>query len=119
MPPSSFPELTQQTSRQLAPYRTTQSATMQGFSAMAAGALADGALGQKQKELIALGISVSQRCSACIGFHTKALQRLGATRAEFEETLNVAVYMGGGPSLMYAAEALQAWEQFAATSPAA
>ena len=37
---------------------------------------------------------------------------MGATQAEFEETLGVAVYMGGGPSAMYAAEALQAWEQF-------
>lgn len=119
MTTSSFPDLTQQISRQLAPYRKSQGATLQGFSAMAAGALADGALGEKHKELIALGISVSQRCPACIGFHTKALQRLGATRAEFEEALNVVVYMGGGPSLMYAAEALQAWEQFAAATPAA
>jgi alkylhydroperoxidase/carboxymuconolactone decarboxylase family protein YurZ len=55
---------------------------------------------------------VSQRCAGCIGFHVKALRRLGTTQGEFEEALGVAVYMGGGPSLMYAAEALQAWEQF-------
>ena len=40
--------------------------------------------------------------------------KLGATRAEVEEALGVAVYMGGGPSLMYAADALTAFEQFAA-----
>jgi alkylhydroperoxidase/carboxymuconolactone decarboxylase family protein YurZ len=37
---------------------------------------------------------------------------MGATRAEIEETIAVAVYMGGGPSLMYGADALAAFEQF-------
>ena len=54
-----------------------------------------------------------QNCSGCIGFHIKALQRLGATRAELEETLAVCIYMGGGPALMYAAEAVAAWDAFA------
>lgn len=31
---------------------------------------------------------------------------------EFEEMLAVAINMGGGPALMYAAQALDAWEQF-------
>jgi len=112
MSDTSYPALTQAISQSLAPYRKSQPAMMQGFSAMAGAAMADGALSEKHKELIALGISVSQRCSGCIGFHVKALRRLGATQAEFEESLNVAVYMGGGPALMYAAEALQAWAQF-------
>jgi hypothetical protein len=34
------------------------------------------------------------------------------TREEFLETLSMAIYMGDGPSLMYAAEALQAFEEF-------
>jgi AhpD family alkylhydroperoxidase len=113
MTTSSYPELTHNVTRQLQPFRKSQAATMQGFAAMAGAAMADGSVDAKHKELIALGISVSQRCSACIGFHTKALVKLGATRQEVEEALGVAVYMGGGPALMYAAEALQAWEQFA------
>ena len=116
---TSYPALTQAIGQQLAPFRKSQSATMQGFGAMAAGAMAEGALSEKHKELIALAISVSQRCAGCIGFHVKALRRLGATQAEFEETLGVAVYMGGGPALMYAAEALEAWQQFPAPSQAA
>jgi AhpD family alkylhydroperoxidase len=107
-----YPALTQAINQSLSPFRKSQSATMQGFAAMAGGAMAPGEVSAKHKELIALGISVSQRCAGCIGFHVKALRRLGATQAEFEETLGVAVYMGGGPSAMYAAEALQAWEQF-------
>ena len=39
--------------------------------------------------------------------------RLGATPEEFREMLGVAVYMGGGPSLMYAANALAAYDEFA------
>jgi AhpD family alkylhydroperoxidase len=109
---ANYPELTQTISRSLGTLRQSQKATMQGFSAMANASLADGALSEKHKELIALAISVSQRCAGCIGFHVKSLQRLGATRAEFEETLGVAIYMGGGPSMMYAAEAVQAWDQF-------
>jgi AhpD family alkylhydroperoxidase len=109
---SSYPTLTQTITQQLAAFRKSQEATMHGFNAMAKGAMSAGALSEKEKELIALGISVSARCAGCIGFHVKALRRLGTTRAEFEEALGVAVYMGGGPSLMYAAEALQAWDQF-------
>jgi len=109
---ASYPALTQGISHQLAALRKSQEATMAGFGAMAKGAMASGALSEKQKELIALGISVSQRCAGCIGFHVKAVRRLGTTRAEFEEVLGVAIYMGGGPSAMYAAEAMQAWEQF-------
>jgi AhpD family alkylhydroperoxidase len=109
---ASYPALTHTITQQLAPFRKSQEATMQGFSAMAKSAMSAGALSEKDKELIALGISVSQRCAGCIGFHVKALRRLGATQAELEEALGVAVYMGGGPALMYAAEALQAWDQF-------
>lgn len=51
-------------------------------------------------------------CDGCIGFHTEALVKLGATRQEVEEALGMAVYTGGGPSLMYAADAIAAYEQF-------
>ena len=46
----------------------------------------------------------------------KALVRLGATRAEVEEALAVAVYMGGGPSLMYSANAMLAFGEFSRAS---
>lgn len=85
---------------------------MQGFGAMAQAATKSGVLDEKTKELIALALSVGSRCDPCIGYHTKALVRLGATRAEVQETLGMCVYMGGGPSLMYAAAALSAYEEF-------
>ena len=85
----------------------------EGFNTMGKAAKKSGALDEKTKEFIALGIGISTRCDSCIGFHVKALHKLGATRAELEEMLNVCVYMGGGPALMYAAEALKAWETLA------
>jgi AhpD family alkylhydroperoxidase len=88
--------------------------SMRAFSALAQAAGRDGALDKKTKELIALAIAIATRCDGCIGFHTEALVRLGATRQEVEETLGMAVYMGGGPSLMYAADAIAAYEEFAA-----
>jgi AhpD family alkylhydroperoxidase len=79
---------------------------------MAGAATAPGALDTKTKELIALAIGVATRCDGCIGFHMEALVKLGASRSEVEEALGMAVYMGGGPALMYAADALLAFEQF-------
>ena len=79
--------------------------------ALAQAAERDGALDKKTKELIALALGVAAHCDACIGFHMQSLIKLGTTRAEVEEVLGMAVYMGGGPSLMYAADALGAFEE--------
>lgn len=112
MSTTSYPELTDGLSKQIGQLRKGIPDTMKGFSAMAQGATADAALDEKTKELIAMGIAIALRCDGCIGFHTKSLVKLGTTRQEFEEMLGVAIYMGGGPSLMYAAQALDAWDQF-------
>ena len=100
----------------LATFRKAQPDAMRGFAQLAQASMAEGAISAKHKELIALAIGVTQRCSGCIGFHTKALQKLGATRQELEEMLGIAVYMGGGPALMYAAETLDAWDKLTATT---
>jgi alkylhydroperoxidase/carboxymuconolactone decarboxylase family protein YurZ len=41
----------------------------------------------------------------------QALIKAGASRAEITEALAMAVYMGGGPSVMYAAEAMSAYDE--------
>ena len=98
----------------LATMRADQPDLMKAFNEMAAAATRDGALSEKQKELIALALGVASHCDACIGYHMKALVRLGATLPEIEETLGMCVYMGGGPSLMYASNALAAYKEFTA-----
>jgi AhpD family alkylhydroperoxidase len=107
-----YSDITKRISGDLKKLRNDIPDTMQAFSALAKAATRDGALDRKTKELIALAIGIATRCDGCIGFHTETLVRLGATRQEVEETLGMAVYMGGGPSLMYAADAISAFEQF-------
>jgi AhpD family alkylhydroperoxidase len=108
----SFKELTQEIKSLLMPFRKESSEHMTAFDTMAKAAMAPGVLTVLQKELIATGIAVSTRCDGCIGFHVKSLVRLGVSREQMNEMLAVAVYMGGGPSLMYAAEVLRAFEEF-------
>jgi len=107
-----FPDITRRISGDLRKLRQDIPDTMKAFAALAQAANRAGALDRKTKELIALAIGIATRCDGCIGFHTEALVKLGATRQEVEETLGMAVYMGGGPSLMYAADAISAYEQF-------
>jgi AhpD family alkylhydroperoxidase len=105
--------LIQDINESLSPFRKAQPEAMQGFGQLARAAMAEGTISAKNKELIALAIGITQHCSGCIGFHIKALHKLACTKAELEEMLSVAIYMGGGPALMYAAEALKAWETMA------
>ncbi len=114
----SYPEITKRISSNLKTLREAIPETLTGFSAMSQAATKDGALDKKTKELIALAIGVSTRCDGCIGFHAEALVKLGATRTEVDETLGMAILMGGGPSLMYAADAVAAFEQFTEISGA-
>jgi AhpD family alkylhydroperoxidase len=109
-----YKELTQSVSKQLNTLRTDLPDVMKGFGDLARAATRDGALSKKTKELIALSLGVAVRCDACIGFHVQALVGLGTTKAELEEALAMAVYMGGGPSLMYSANALAAFDEFSA-----
>lgn len=109
-----FDEITKDISASLAKLRKDIPDVTNAFTSLSQAATKDGALDKKTKELIALALGVAARCDGCIGFHCKALVKLGATREEVVETLGMAVYMGGGPSLMYAADALSAYEEFSA-----
>lgn len=113
---TSYQALTREISRNLTPLRSHNAELMQGFGALSKAAMAPGALDEKTKELIAMAIGVASRCDGCLGFHAKALVRLGATPEQFRDMLGVAVYMGGGPSLMYAANAIAAYEEFSAAA---
>lgn len=107
-----YKEITKDISSSLAKLRKEIPDVMSSFSNMAQAATKDSALDKKTKELIALALGVAARCDGCIGFHAQALVKLGASREELLETLGMAIYMGGGPSLMYAADALAAYEEF-------
>lgn len=110
--PEKFTHITKDISSQLAKMRKEMPEVMNGFSALAQAASKEGVLNKKTKELIAMALAVANHCPGCIGFHSQALVKLETSREELLETLGMAVYMGGGPSLMYAAEALEAFEEF-------
>lgn len=86
------------------------------FGRLAGAATAQGTLDTKTKELIALGIGIAARCDGCIAYHARACARYGATREEIIETIGMAMYMGGGPSMIYGAEALSAFDELAETA---
>lgn len=114
-----YTDLTRGISAELGKLRSDMPDTLRGFSALAKGATQDGALDKKTKELIAIALSVAARCDPCIGFHVQTYVQLGGTRAELADALGMAVYMGGGPSLMYAAKTSAAFDEFSAAAGAA
>jgi AhpD family alkylhydroperoxidase len=103
-----------QTDERMADIRKGVPGVAKGFAEVARAAIAPGALDSKTKELIALAIGITARCDGCLAYHVKAAIRCGASRQEILETIGVAVYMGGGPSIIYGAEALAAYDAFCA-----
>lgn len=87
-------------------------AVMKAFREMGAAAHGEGALDAKTKELLAVAIAVALRCDPCITYHVEGARKHGASREEIAETMGLAVYMGAGPSAMYAAQALEAFDQY-------
>lgn len=85
---------------------------MQGFGKLHEAALKPGALDGKTKELIALGIAITVRCDGCISYHVHDALQAGANKEEIAETVSVAILMGGGPSVVYGIEAMQALSQY-------
>jgi AhpD family alkylhydroperoxidase len=108
-----WPQLARELSAQLRNLRGGAPDVMKAFANIAQSALASRALDGKTKELIALGIAVAVRCDDCIAFHVKAALERGVSQDEVVETLGMAIYMGAGPSAMYASHALEAFRQFA------
>ncbi|HLW31593.1 MAG TPA: carboxymuconolactone decarboxylase family protein [Aequorivita sp.] len=89
-------------------------ATMAGFDSLHKASIADGALTSKTKELIALGIAITVRCDGCIAFHVHDALKAGAKSEEIVEAIGIAILMGGGPSVIYGCEAMEALNQFMA-----
>jgi len=107
-----YPAYRKHLQRTIADLRKRIPGAMAGFGQLHQESMKAGALDEKEKELIALGIGITSRCDGCITFHTHEALVHGATTEEINETIAVAISMGGGPALMYAAHAVEALEQF-------
>ena len=112
MDATNWPDLAKHLSGELRNLRGGAPDVMKAFGGLAQAALTPKVLDTKTKELLALGIAVAIRCDDCIAFHVKAAVDRGASREEILVTLGMAIYMGAGPSVMYANHALEAYEQF-------
>lgn len=88
--------------------------TARAFGALGKSVKEGGTLDYKTKELVALGMSIAARCEPCITLHTEALIKAGASREEVSDVLAMAIQMGGGPSMMYAAKALECFDELSA-----
>ncbi|MEZ5774353.1 MAG: carboxymuconolactone decarboxylase family protein [Hyphomicrobiaceae bacterium] len=110
----SYPEIAGEVVSGAARLREALPDAMAGAGALGKAAYKDGALSGKMKELVALAIGVASRCEGCVAWHAKMVAMKGATREEVAEMLAVTIQMGGGPSQIYAGEALAAYDAFVA-----
>jgi len=67
----------------------------------------EGAVSATTKKLIFIALAVQQKCSYCIVHHVHEALQAGLSREEILEATQVAVAMGGGPSLAYTATEVQ------------
>ena len=109
---SNYKELNKKINALVAEFGKENAGILKGFMQMHHTMKTKGALDQKTKELMALAIGVAIRCDGCIASHIQQALEYGASRTEIIETIGVAVYMGGGPALVYASLALKALNDF-------
>jgi AhpD family alkylhydroperoxidase len=103
-------EITARRKRSHAQMLKSKSKVYEGFLAMEKAAYWDGALAKKQKELIAVGISVVKDCESCMQWHIEQAAACGASFEELLEAIEVGIEMGGGPATVSARFALEVME---------
>ena len=86
------------------------------FGALGKAVKEGGTLDFKTKEFVALGIAIASSCEACIALHVDTLIRNGASREEVADVLAMTIQMGGGPAMMYAAKALECFDELSAAN---
>lgn len=90
-------------------FATAAPGLIEGFAKVSKTATTAGRFSAAQKELIAISLAVVKGCEDCILYHVDGARRHGAEEADLIEALEIAVEMGGGPALMYAGKALEAF----------
>ena len=83
----------------------------QAFGGLFAKAMGPGALGVKEKELVALGIGLALRCERCIYSHAEKCVKAGATREAHIEVAGEVVIMQGGPGYVYMPTLIEALDE--------
>lgn len=79
-----------------------RSRVYQSFLDLERNTYTDGHLKKRQKELIAIGISVAINCESCMEWHIRQALDDGATGEEIIEAVEVGIEMAGGPGTVAA-----------------
>ena len=87
------------------------------FFALDSRAYEDGALPVKTKELLGLVASLVLRCDDCVTYHLVRCREEGVSRAEFLETLNVGLVVGGSITIPHLRRAVSVLEELDAMEP--
>jgi AhpD family alkylhydroperoxidase len=93
-------------------YYSKKSKVYRSFLDMEKSTYTDGALRKKEKELIAVGISVAINCESCMEWHIKQALDGGATAEEIIEAVEVGMEMSGGPGTVSARFAMIVLEHY-------
>lgn len=62
---------------------------------------ADGAIPVRTKELIAIALSVAQKCEPCVKIHINKARSMGITQEEIDEAVWMGISFGGAPTMMF------------------
>jgi AhpD family alkylhydroperoxidase len=100
------------TRKQAHTYFSKKSKVYQSFTVMEQITYKDGALTKKQKELIAIGISVAENCESCMEWHIKQALDCGSTEHEILEAIEVGIEMTGGLGTVAARFAMNVLEYY-------
>lgn len=79
----------------------------QAYNAFTEACFQEGALGQKEKQLIALGVSLYSQDEYCIVYHIKGCLDHGCSEEEILEALGVTAAFGGGAAMSQAVTLVQ------------
>ena len=109
---TNYSEFLEQTMERIGNYGKANPDFMGAFFNLRQAAGKPGVLSSKHKDLIALGISINAKCEGCIAMHTSEALKHGATEQEIIETIATAIYMGGGPSVVFGAKAYDILKEF-------
>ena len=71
----------------------------------------DGAIPQKYRELIALGVALTTQCPYCLDVHTANAKKAGATREELAETVHIAAALRAGAAETHGLLALKLYDK--------
>ena len=80
---------------------------MKAFVAFDKAALAEGAIPQKYKELMALAVAFTTQCPYCIELHSNKAREKGASDSEIAEAVLIAAALRAGAAITNGTHAMQ------------